>query len=63
MNWKKWVGIGVAAAVVICGIVLHLVQPTVSFAWTELMCAGTFVGGGVAGYLLGKYKGEKAAKA
>ncbi len=55
MNWMKWVGIGIAAAIVITGIVLHILQPTISFAWTELFCAGSFVGGGLAGYFLGKY--------
>lgn len=54
MNWKKWTAIGIAVAIVITGIVLHLVQPTISFAWTELMCTGTFIGGGIAGYLFGK---------
>lgn len=54
MNWKKWVAVGIAAAIVITGIVMHLVQPTISYAWTELIAAGTFVGGAVAGYLFGK---------
>lgn len=52
MNWKKWVAVGITAAVVITGIILHLVQPTISFAWTELMCACAFVAGGVSGYLI-----------
>lgn len=62
MNWKKWVGIGIAVAIVIAGIVLHLLQPTISFAWTELLCTGTFIGGGVAGYFLGRHYGEKSVK-
>jgi hypothetical protein len=51
MNWKKWTAIGITVAVVATGIILHLVQPTISFAWTELMCACAFIAGGVSGYL------------
>lgn len=51
MNWKKWLAVGITAAVVITGIILHLVQPTISFAWTELICACTFVAGVAVGYL------------
>lgn len=51
-NWKQWTGFGVAAATLVTFVVLHLVQPQVSYAWTEVMCAGTFILGGVAGFLL-----------
>ncbi len=51
LNWQQWTAIGVTAAVVITGIVLHFVQPAVSYAFTEVMTAGGFVVGAVAGYL------------
>lgn len=53
-TWKQWTAIGVIAAVVITLIVLHLVQPVITFAWTEVFCAGSFILGGVAGYLIKK---------
>jgi hypothetical protein len=34
----------------------HLVQPQVSYAWLETISAGTFVLGGISGYLIGKGK-------
>lgn len=51
MNWKKWTAIGVSAAVVIAIIVMHLVQPKITYAWAEVMCFVTFVAGAVVGYL------------
>lgn len=59
MSWKKWVGIGLIAAAVIAILVLHLVQPEVTYAFAEVMSAITFVGGGVAGYLIAKYLDER----
>lgn len=62
-NWKQWTGFGLVCAVVIAFVVLHLVQPAVSYAFCECMTAGAFVVGGVAGYLLkssGIVKSEKA---
>ena len=53
-TWKQWTAIGVIAAVVITLVVLHLVQPVITFAWTEVFCAGSFILGGVAGYLIKK---------
>ena len=50
-NWKQWTAVGITAATIITGIVLHFVQPTVSYAFTEAMIAGGFVLGSVAGYL------------
>lgn len=61
-NWKQWTVLGIVAAVVIAAVVCHLVQPEVSYAWLEVVAGGTFVLGGVGGYLLGKgnvVKGEK----
>lgn len=52
LNWKQWTAIGIIAAVVVTAVVLHFVQPEVSYAFTEFVSLGTFVLGGVAGYLL-----------
>ena len=52
-TWKQWNAIGVIAAVIIAAVVCHLVQPTVTYAWLEIVSAGTFVLGGVAGFLFG----------
>ena len=54
LTWQQWTAIGITAAVIITGIVLHLVQPAVSYAWLEAVATGTFALGGVAGYLLKK---------
>ena len=53
-NWKQWTAVGVTAAVVIAAVVCHLVQPTVTYAWLEMVSAGTFVLGAVAGYMFKK---------
>ena len=53
-NWKQWTVLGIVVAVVIAAVVCHLVQPEVSYAWLEVVAGGTFVLGGVGGYLLGK---------
>lgn len=50
-TWKQWTAFGLIIAVILACIILHLVQPTVTFAFAEIM---TFVGtivGAVAGYL------------
>ncbi len=62
MNWKKWLGIGIIAAVVIAIVVLHLVQPKVTYAFAEIMAAITFVAGGVAGWLIKTYLDELKKK-
>ena len=53
-NWKQWTALGIIAAVIIAAVVLHLVQPQVSYAYLEICAAVTFVLGGVAGWLLAK---------
>jgi hypothetical protein len=53
-NWKQWTAFGLTSAVVIAAVVCHLVQPTVSYAWLEAVSLGTFILGGVTGYLLKK---------
>lgn len=53
-TWKQWTALGVVAAVIIAAVVCHLVQPKVTYAWLEAVSLGTFVLGGVCGYLLKK---------
>lgn len=53
-TWKQWTALGITLALIITFSVLHLVQPQVSYAWLEAVSAGTFVLGGVSGYLLKK---------
>ena len=56
LSWQQWTGIGLLIAFVVCVVVLHLVQPQVSFAFTEIISVVTFVGGLVIGYLFNKKK-------
>ena len=53
-NWQQWTALGIIAAVIIAAVVLHLVQPQVSYAYLEICAAVTLVLGGVAGWLLAK---------
>lgn len=53
-NWQQWTALGIIAAVIIAAVVLHLVQPQVSYAYLEICAAVTFVLGGICGYLLKK---------
>jgi len=52
LSWQQWVGIGLLAAVVITGVVLHFVQPQVSYAFTEAMTAGGVAVGVLTGWML-----------
>lgn len=52
LNWKHWTAIGITAALLITGIVLHFKQPEVSYAFTEAVAAVSFVAGGAIMYLL-----------
>lgn len=54
LTWQQWTAIGLIAAFIITVVVLHLVQPQVSFAFFEIGAAVAFVGGLVSGYLLKK---------
>lgn len=51
-SWKFWTLFGIIAALVIAAVVLHLVQPKVTYAWLEIVSAVTFVLGCVAGVIL-----------
>ena len=53
-TWKQWTAVGIIAAVIIAAVVCHLVQPVVTYAWLEMISAGTFVLGGLTMYLLKK---------
>lgn len=54
LTWQQWTAIGIIAALFITGLVLHFVQPTVSYAFTEAISVATFFVGVVTGYLLKK---------
>lgn len=50
---KRKIIVLVIVLLFIAGIVaLHLVQPKISYSFAELLCAVSFIGGGVAGYLI-----------
>ena len=53
-NWKQWTAFGVVVAVIIAAFVCHLVQPEVTYAWLEMVSAGTFVLGGFTTWLFMK---------
>ena len=53
-TWKQWTAFAIIAILVIALVVLHLVQPVIAFAWTEVFCAGSFILGAVSGYLFKK---------
>jgi len=61
-TWKQWTALGIIAAVIIAAVVCHLVQPTVSYAWLEIVAVVMFVLGGVTGYLLKKNNIVNSAK-
>lgn len=54
LSWQQWTAIAIIALVIITGIIFHLVQPNVSFAFTELIGSGCFIAGGISGYMLKK---------
>lgn len=56
LSWQQWTAIGIIAAIILTAIVLHLVQPQVSFAFTEIAGLATFAIGVLTGYFIGKKK-------
>ena len=58
-TWKEWTAFGLIAALVIEIVVLHFVQPIVSYALLEFACCGTGIIAFIAGYLFGKSRKEK----
>ena len=50
-NWKQWTSLGLVIATLLTCVIMHLVQPTITYAFSEVM---TLIGasvGFVAGYL------------
>ena len=54
LTWQQWTAIGIIVAVIIAAVVLHLVQPQVSYAFLEISAAVTFALGVLVGWLLKK---------
>lgn len=54
LNWKQWTAIAIITIIIISLVVLHFIQPIVSYAFTEIMTVLGFVFGIVSGYLLNK---------
>lgn len=54
LSWQQCTAIAIIALVIITGIIFHLTQPNVSYAFTELISAGCFIAGGISGYMLKK---------
>lgn len=50
-NWKQWTALGISVAIVLTCVILHLVQPTITYAFAEVMTLVGAVAGFVAGYL------------
>ena len=50
-NWKRWTAFGIIVALIITMVVLHLVQPQVTYSFAEIMTAVGVVVGFIAGYL------------
>ena len=59
-TWKQWTALGIIAAVVIAAVVCHLVQPTVSYAWLEVVAVATFALGVGTGCLFMKKPSSKS---
>ena len=55
-NWKQWTALGIVAALIITCIVLHLVQPQITYAFAEVMTVCGTIGGFIAGYLFNRDK-------
>jgi len=58
-NWKQWTALALAAALIIAVVVLHFVQPVVSFAFTEFATLIGAIIGGVCGYSLHDFLNKK----
>lgn len=56
--WKKWLVVAIVAMIIIAIVVLHLVQPKITYAFAEVLIAIAFIIGGVAGWLANKYFNE-----
>ena len=59
-TWKEWTGFGLVAALIIAIVVLHFVQPVVSYTLLEFACCGIGIITFVTDYLFGKSCKEKS---
>ena len=50
-TWKQWTSLALVLATVLACFIMHLVQPTISYAFAEVMTLFSAVVGFVAGYL------------
>ena len=50
-SWKQWTAFGIVIALLITMVVLHLVQPQITYSFAELMTFIGAVAGFAAGYL------------
>lgn len=57
--WKKWLVVAIVALIIIAIVVLHLVQPKITYAFAEVLIAIAFIIGGVAGWFVCKYLDER----
>lgn len=51
-SWKFWLVVAIVAAIIIAAVVCHLVQPKVTYAWLEIVSAGTFLLGAAVGCII-----------
>ena len=54
LTWKQWTAFGIIIAIIITLLILHFVQPEVSYAFLEIATICAFIIGIVTGYLLKK---------
>lgn len=50
-TWKQWTSLGLVLATVLVCFIMHLVQPTITYAFAEVMTLFGAIVGFVAGYL------------
>jgi len=51
-NWKQWTAFSLIIVVIITMIVLHFIQPVISYAFAEAMVIGGFILGICVGYMI-----------
>ena len=50
-TWKQWTSLGLVIATLLTCVIMHLVQPTITYAFAEVMTLVGAIIGFVAGYL------------
>ena len=50
-TWKQWTSLALIVATVLTCVIMHLVQPTITYAFAEVMTLIGAIVGFVAGYL------------